>query len=413
MIVGEPQHWTLAFRNPQREAEYMQAYGREVRQFYRIVMIAILILWCASVGLDFSAPVGSRAPYMVIRFAVVAPIVLLAIALGFAPLRVYLRWWHAMAIGVLATIVGGTIALAAVASADVFAYTLGGFLLALTIGAGLDLGRAFYIFIVGVGLAAVMVVVIVMSPHTTVRDVMVDVLWVGVALAGAVIMSGRTEVARRIRFVQAGLLATEKNRSEALLRNLLPDSIAARLKDGPKTIADGLDGVTVLFADLKGFTILATQLTPEELVQRLDCVFSAFDKLAHHHGLEKIKTMGDAYMAVAGAPFARPDHAVIATHMALDMIDRLHQLEPTLALRIGLASGPVVAGVIGRSKLSYDLWGATVNLASRMESHGIPGRVQISQSTQKLLDATFRIEDRGEIELKGLGPTATFLIAAR
>jgi class 3 adenylate cyclase len=213
--------------------------------------------------------------------------------------------------------------------------------------------------------------------------------------------------------VQAGLLAAEKNRSEALLRNLLPDPIAARLKDGPKTIADGLDGVTVLFADLKGFTTLATQLTPEQLVQRLDSVFSAFDALAQQHGLEKIKTMGDAYMAVAGAPFPQQDHAVLATHMALDMIERLGQLEPALQLRIGLASGPVVAGVIGRSKLSYDLWGATVNLASRMESHGIPGRVQVSQSTRDLLDGRFAIENRGEVELKGLGPTATFLIAAK
>ncbi len=413
MSVGEPQHWTFAFRDPAREAAYMQAHGREVRQFYRIAMTAILLLWCASVGLDFSARAGSRMPYMVIRFAVVAPIVALAIAVGFAPLRLYLRWWHAMAIAVLVTIVGGTIALAAVATADVFAYTLGGFLLALTIGAGLDLGRAFYIWVVGVVLAAVMIVVIVVSPHTTSRDAMVDVLWVGVALAGAVIMSGRAEVARRIRFVQAGLLVTEKNRSEALLKHLLPDPIAARLKDGPTTIADGLGSVTVLFADLKGFTSLATELTPAELVQRLDRVFSAFDALAAHHGLEKIKTMGDAYMAVAGAPFALQNHATVATHMALDMVDRLQQLEPTLALRIGLASGPVVAGVIGRSKLSYDLWGATVNLASRMESHGIPGRVQISQSTRNLLDATFVVEDRGEVELKGLGPTATFLLAAR
>lgn len=413
MIGGEPQHWTLAFRDPQREAEYMQAHGREVRKFYRIAMISILILWCASVGLDFSAPAGTRTPYMVIRFAVVAPVFALAIALSFAPMQVYLRWWHSMAIAVLATVVGGTIALAAVASADVFAYTLGGFLLALTIGSGLDLGRAFHIVVVGAVLATVMVVVIVVSPHTSARDVMVDVLWVGVAFAGAVIMSGRAEVARRIRFVQAGLLAAEKNRSEALLRNLLPDPIAARLKDGPKTIADGLDGVTVLFADLKGFTTLATQLTPEQLVQRLDSVFSAFDALAQQHGLEKIKTMGDAYMAVAGAPFPQQDHAGLAAKMALDMIERLGQLEPALQLRIGLASGSVVAGVIGRSKLSYDLWGATVNLASRMESHGIPGRVQVSQSTRDLLAERFAVEDRGEIELKGLGPTATFLIAAK
>ena len=231
-----------------------------------------------------------------------------------------------------------------------------------------------------------------------------------VALGGAAVITVQAETARRTRFVQEALLERERGRTESLLANLLPGPIAARLKDGPKIIADGLDEVTVLFADLKGFSRLTTEITPEALVERLDRVFSAFDELARDHGLEKIKTMGDAYMAVAGAPFPHADHAVSATRMALDMIARLAELEPTLALRVGLASGPVVAGVIGRSKQSYDLWGETVNLASRMESHGLPGRVQLAERTRDLIGDRFGLEARGAIELKGIGPKVAFLI---
>jgi adenylate cyclase len=139
-------------------------------------------------------------------------------------------------------------------------------------------------------------------------------------------------------------------------------------------------------------------------------VFSAFDEIARAHGLEKIKTIGDAYMAVAGAPAPRADHAAAATAMAKAMIERLRDLEPELELRIGLASGPAVAGVIGRSKYSYDLWGETVNLASRMESHGIAGRIQISARTRELLGDAVDVEPRGAIDVKGLGAVPTFLV---
>lgn len=393
----------------------MDAYSREVRRFYRIAMVAITLLWAASVGLDLAAHPGQRGPLLVIRFAVVMPVLLIGIAVAFAPRPIYRRWWQLMAVVVFATVLAGTVALTAAATPEVFRYTIAGFLLALLIGAGVDLARTIYVLVLGSVLAVAMVITLIASPHTSGADIPVNVLWVGVALVGAVMVSGRAEIARRFRFVQSGLLARERARSEALLENLLPTPIAARLKDGPKIIADGLASVTVLFGDLKGFTGLATQLTPEELVERLDRVFSAFDALAQRHGLEKIKTMGDAYMAVAGAPFPRADHAVVAARMALAMIDTLHELEPTLALRIGLASGPVVAGVIGRTKQSYDLWGETVNLASRMESHGVPGRIQVSRQTRELLaDAPeLEIESRGLVELKGLGPTETFLVAPR
>jgi class 3 adenylate cyclase len=414
MRVEEPQTWTLAFADPAREAEFMEAYSREVRRFYKFAMVAITLLWVASVGLDLAAAPGQRTPFLIIRFGLVLPVLLAGTAIAFAPRPIYRRWWQVMAIAMFAVVLAGTVGLLVVSTPEVFRYTVAGFLLTMLFGAGVDLVRTIYVLVVGTVLAIAMAIALLTSPHTSSADVAVNVLWVGVALVGAIMISGRAEIARRFRFVQGGLLAKERARSEALLMNLLPAPIAARLKDGPKIIADGLDSVTVLFGDLKGFTGLAKELTPEELVERLDRVFTAFDGLAQRHGLEKIKTMGDAYMAVAGAPFARADHALIAARMALAMIATLGELEPTLALRIGLATGPVVAGVIGRTKQSYDLWGETVNLASRMESHGVPGRIQVSRATHDLLALApeIALESRGLIELKGLGPTETYLIAA-
>ena len=237
----------------------------------------------------------------------------------------------------------------------------------------------------------------------------------GDALVACVTVSNvvRFEQARRRRFLDREALAAEQDRTEQLLANLLPASIAARLRDGPTVIADAMPAVTVVFADLVGFTPLAARLDPTELVARLDRVFTRFDELAARHGVEKIKTIGDAYMVVAGAPFARADHAIVAARLGLEMIEALAELEPDLQLRVGLATGPVVAGVIGRSKSSYDLWGETVNLASRMESHGLPSRVQVAPAAAPLLDGAFVLEPRGTIEVKGVGPLAPMLIVRR
>lgn len=388
----------------------MVAFGRDVRRFYQASFLAILALWVAAVGLDLAAPPSVRTEFLIIRFAWVTPVMVGALALGFGPVERFLRWWHPVALVTYANVLGGVIGLAVFGTREVMDYVIGGFLLTLLIGAGLGVARAIHVVGVAALMSATMIAALAQSPHVPPRDLAVDSLWIVVALAGAAVITAQAEAARRSRFVQEALLERERQRTESLLANLLPAPIAARLKDGPKVIADGLDEVTVLFADLKGFSGLATEITPEQLVERLDVVFSAFDELARQHGLEKIKTMGDAYMAVAGAPFPRRDHALGATRMALAMIARLAELEPALALRVGLASGPVVAGVIGRSKQSYDLWGETVNLASRMESHGLPGRVQIAERTRALLGDAFTLEPRGEIDLKGIGPKAAYLV---
>lgn len=205
------------------------------------------------------------------------------------------------------------------------------------------------------------------------------------------------------------------DRTDRLLRNVLPGSIADRLKHAPGIIADRHESVTVLFADIADFTPFAERTTPERLVGVLDEVFSAFDDLVVQHDLEKIKTIGDAYMAVGGLPEPRADHADAVMRLALDMHAELARVcggsNLDLRLRIGIASGPVVAGVIGRRRLLYDLWGDTVNMASRMESHGIPDRIQATEATVRLLEGRYAFEARGAVNVKGKGRLDTYLYA--
>jgi class 3 adenylate cyclase/CheY-like chemotaxis protein len=220
---------------------------------------------------------------------------------------------------------------------------------------------------------------------------------------------------RDVEQVYLRQLEEERARSDRLLLNVLPQPIADRLKCGEGRIVDTFDQVTVMFADLVGFTALSMAMSPSNLVRLLDQIFSAFDNLADRHGLEKIKTIGDAYMAAAGLPFPRGDHAAAAALMASDMhrviaeISAQHRI--ALQMRIGICTGPVIAGIIGQNKFIYDLWGDTVNTASRMESHGVPGRTQLSAPTYELLRDRFRCEDRGVIEVRGKGPMHGYLLS--
>lgn len=205
--------------------------------------------------------------------------------------------------------------------------------------------------------------------------------------------------------------------SERLLLSILPKSIADRLKREEGLIAEAHADVTVLFADVVDFTPFVERTEPARVVAVLDEIFSAFDRLAERHGLEKIKTIGDAYMVVAGLPEPRTDHAAAMADMALDMQADLGRLcgplGLNLAIRVGMDSGPVIAGVIGRRKFIYDLWGDTVNTASRMESSGLPGRIQVTTATYERLRDRYRFEERGEIEVKGKGRLKAYLLVGR
>jgi class 3 adenylate cyclase len=239
-------------------------------------------------------------------------------------------------------------------------------------------------------------------------------------LAGTIACYG-LELSARRDFLLSRLLEeerrkveVERDRSERLLLNILPGSVAERLKETPGTVADSFAEVTVLFADIVDFTPLSAALPAEEVVRLLNEIFSAFDHLAETHGLEKIKTIGDAYMVVGGLPTPRAEHADAVAAMALEMQAAIAGFrrpdgEP-LRLRIGINTGPVVAGVIGTKKFIYDLWGDTVNMASRMESHGLADGIQVTPATREQLKDRYRFEERPLSGVKGRGEMKAFLL---
>ena len=240
------------------------------------------------------------------------------------------------------------------------------------------------------------------------RGLLISAALVALSLAGAI----AKQFASALR-----ALAWERERSEQLLRNILPEPIAQELKQKEReegTIADYFAEVTVMFADIVGFTELAAETEPIELVEILNVIFSEFDQLTEQYGLEKIKTIGDAYMVVGGLPAPKPNHAEAIAQMALDMqiciTEFCRDTGKNLSIRIGINTGPVVAGIIGMKKFIYDLWGDTVNIASRMESHGIPGNIQVSEATYERLKSHYVFEERGPVKVKGKGEMNCYLL---
>jgi class 3 adenylate cyclase len=212
-------------------------------------------------------------------------------------------------------------------------------------------------------------------------------------------------------------LAAEQEKSERLLLNVLPLAIANRLKQGELTIAERYADVTVLFADVVDFTALVRQTEPVAMVTLLSDIFSRFDQIADRLGLEKIKTIGDCYLVVGGLPVAKADHAEAVATMGLEMLAALADYNAKhgtrLRLRIGMNSGPVVAGVIGQRKFAYDLWGTTVNLASRLQTSCLPDRIHLTAETGRLLKGKFRLTERGSISFKGMGRLSTCVIESK
>jgi class 3 adenylate cyclase len=250
------------------------------------------------------------------------------------------------------------------------------------------------------------------TPLTLLGDAMSNA-----AMFAAVLVLGEAVRSRQALDREHRLLLAEQERSERLLLNVLPAPIATRLKAGEAVIADAFPEVSVLFADLVDFTRRSRRIGPAQVVATLNELFSVFDRLAQRQGLEKIKTIGDAYMVAGGLPQPRPDHAEAIAEMALAIRDEVaRRTDPSgqpLQVRIGIDTGPVEAGVIGTSKFSYDLWGDTVNTASRMESHGIAGCIQVTERTYQRLRDGYRFQRRGPIQVRGMGEMVTYFLVGR
>ncbi len=401
--------WSQQFVDPDVERRYHAERTPAARRRMRAILPPLVALWCGAVWFDLTAPPEMGTRNTIIRFAIGAPPFLAATLFSFwASDALFERLWQRMLAITYAALVGGTVALTAVAVGPFLPHAVIGYLLVLIIGGSLALLDLRALALLSAAGCAGELVVLGLDPEVTAFDLNGYATWILVAEIAALLLGTQLEAFQRRLFLQRSQLDHERGRAEGLLLNVMPRTIVERLKDEPDAIADHFDGVTVVFADIANFTTLAAKLTPSALVARLDDVFSRLDDIIHRHGLEKIKTIGDQYMAVAGAPTPRDDHAIAAARVALEICRLSGELD--FQFRVGLASGPAVAGVIGKSRFSYDLWGDTVNLASRMESHGVPGRVQIDEHTHTMLAERFRCEDRGIIEVKGKGGVHTFFL---
>ncbi len=421
---------TLRFVDPEVERRFQDAYFRDNLTYVRLAHLLGVALWTVFWILAWRALDTERGLDAFLRFGLGVPSVLVGLALSYT--HGYRRTWQAVMSGVL--LFSGVLwathrALIGDANAG---WGYAGIMLILSFCYIFSRIQIVYSAVVGAVIVVYYNVVTVLFTRDSSLDVLfADFFVVSFAIVG---MAGAYGLERfaRLLFLREIELDRERGRADRLLSNTLPQAIVDRLMeragDGnlprpqggdptPQIIADGLPAVTVLFADLVGFTSQAGSMGPTELVRILDDVFSRFDGLAGRHGMEKIKTVGDAYMAVAGAPEPRSDHAEAAADMALEILailrDERWPSGAPLDVRIGIASGPVVAGVIGRRKFAYDLWGDTVNVASRLETNGEPGRILVSEATARLLSRDFTLGDPCTVQLKGKGPTAARFLLGR
>ncbi len=346
-----------------------------------------------------------------LRLAVIA---LFAIWIGCSftqPIRDHPNWLPALIFGMYAIV--------AVGFSLILAQLPGGFVAGVS---GLILGMIFVpVFVFSVAQAAIILLPLVVIPlivmalvGATRFEIINALAWTGGGAGFAIGFAYLLDSVNRRAFQLERLLEQEKQRSDELLLNILPAEIAERLKAEEQPIADQCESATVLFADLVGFTNLSRQMPAAELVNLLNDLFSRFDVLVAQHGAEKIKTIGDAYMVAAGLSDSAADHVALIADLALGMrkafgeFRQAHGLD--LKLRIGVHSGAVVAGVIGKKKFAYDLWGDTVNIASRMESEGLPDEIQISAETWQSISQDYQAVPRGEIEIKGHKARMTYLL---
>ncbi len=410
-MVGAAQRWTLAFADAEIERTFQAQTARATQRMRRIVWTICFVIYAALPFLNKVDAMGGMANFRVwilVRFALGVPVLLFSTVLVWTPVAFYTRFKTVAAVATSLALLGQVIVVGALLPNPTLVNHQDA-------GVGFILGiLVVYILVADRVIVALLTAVpatIVFSTELVLRywrpTTPGILVWCILANIIGCLALWQIEQSQRSAFLA-------NFRSEELLHNVLPAPIADRLKGGTGRIADHFSEVTVLFGDLVGFTTLSARLSPAELVAMLDEIFSVFDEIARRHGLEKIKTIGDAYMVVGGLPETRPDHAEAIAEMALEMRDYIaSSAARDLRMRIGIHSGPVVAGVIGKQKFAYDLWGDTVNTASRMESHGVEGKVQVSQATFAQLQDRFELVSRGPIQVKGKGELQTWFLEGR
>ncbi len=415
--------WNQRFADGALEDDYQRRAAEAGQAQFRVVAAIALALWLAMYALDRQTAGSDDNLHrlLLLRYAVATPIGVLAAALGWLPIQRFQHLRPALAVALVAAYIGTPIAMALTVPepAAFDAYSMVPAILASVVAAcGLFALWGVRWDVIGLGvLPAVTVGWLAIVRRYPTADDATSIVSTVLAVVAAGLVAWWIDGARREAFVAARRVEEEEARSQTLIENMLPAPIAAQLKAGVTPIAEQVADATVLFGDLVGFTPLAAELAPTEVVATLDELFTELDEIAQRHGVATIKTIGDAYMAVCGAPTPRVDHAAAVAEMALEMRDlvagRAFAGGRRLELRIGMHSGPLVAGVIGKKKFVYDLWGDTVNTASRMESHGVPGKVHVTAAVRARLDGRYQLVPRGPQAIKGKGEMETWLLERR
>jgi class 3 adenylate cyclase len=410
---GAQRPLSLAFLDRELEQRYQAAAGQEGLGGFRMIALASAVLWAAAA---FLLPaVTDLEPQMAIAVGLSMSVLGLVIALS-SRWSLTLDRQHALAM--LLTSANGVVILALALAAGVLpGYGVAAMMLLFAWGV-VARTRFIYASIRTAVVGAAFMVAVAIYPGE--EDLALDVFLFAAAAAGSLLGLRILERNRRRLFAQdvvireqSDRLAEEMDRSERLILNMLPEPVASRLLNGELTIADDYPSVTVLFADIVGFTPLAARLSARDVVGLLSKLFSAFDTLAARRGVEKIKTIGDAYLAVAGIGDPGHDDAERVVSLGCDMLDEAARhvvLGQPLRLRIGVHSGQAVGGVIGSQKLAFDLWGDTVNVASRLQAQADPGRVHLSEATWLLVNDRFEWEAQGERQLRGHAPMRTYTV---
>ncbi|HYO45785.1 MAG TPA: adenylate/guanylate cyclase domain-containing protein [Gemmatimonadota bacterium] len=404
--------WSLRFEDPDLEAEFRDEYRHDSRWQVRLAIVVAVIVYSAFAWLDVWMAPDLAGVFLTIRI-LVAAVFGLALAVTFAPVGLTTREAF-ICVAILAA-AAGILRMMDLATAVVSVRYFSGLLLFILAAHSMFRLRFQTAMLVSLLVVAAWMVQTGIQGGTPWWEYLNSQFFLVAAVILGMFASYSVE-----RFARRGWLAqreaeVEHEKSERVLFNVLPEPIAERLKAEKGPIADAFPEATIMFVDLVDFTNLSSSLDPRRLVGLLNRLFTEFDRIVEEHGIEKIGTSGDSYMAVAGVPVPGEDHAERIADAALAMRDQIANREGDIEVqvRIGIATGPVVAGVIGEKKLYYDLWGNPVTIASRMQAHGLPGEIQVTEAVREALADRYEFEERGMIDVKGVGEMPTWLLVGK